>query len=215
MDRESKAKRAAILLPCIGADAYEIFETLDLSAEDKKDVDRVVKALEDHCIGETNVTYERYLFNQRVQQAGESFDAFFADLKRLIRTCDFGELQDSILRDRIVCGLRDETTRRKLLVTRKLDLKKAIDVCKADETASQQLRTMSKATEQVNVARVSKREGRNRNRKRSQSREWNHDASKSRDGTAASRCTNCSSKYHDDTKRCPAKGQTCRKCGKV
>ena len=50
----------------------------------------------------------------------------------------------SILRDRIVCGLRDDSTRRKLLVTRKLDLKKAINVCKADERAAQQLRTMSK-----------------------------------------------------------------------
>lgn len=102
LERESKAKRAAILLSCIVTEAYEIFETLDLSAEDKKDVDRMEKALGDHCIGETNVTYERYLFNQRIQKAGESFDAFFADLRRLIRTCDFGELQDSFLSCAIV-----------------------------------------------------------------------------------------------------------------
>ena len=166
LERESKAKRAAILLSCIGADAYENFETLDFSAEDKKDVDRVIQALGDHCVGETNVTYERYLFNQRVQDTGESFDTFYADLKRRIRTCDYGELQDSILRDRIVCGLRDEATRRKLLVTRKLDLKKAVDMCKADETAAQQLRTMSKTTEHVHAARSSNRDGPNRNRNR-------------------------------------------------
>jgi len=59
LERESNARRAAILLSCIGADAYEIFETLDLSVEDKKEVDKVIKALRDHCVGETNVTYER------------------------------------------------------------------------------------------------------------------------------------------------------------
>ena len=48
------------------------------------------------------------MFNRRVQESGESFDAFFADLRRLVRTCEYGSLEDSILRDKIVVGVRED-----------------------------------------------------------------------------------------------------------
>ena len=50
-----------------------------------------------------------------MQQPGECFDDFLADLRKLVRTCEFGELRDSLIRDRIVIGIRDEPTRRRLL----------------------------------------------------------------------------------------------------
>jgi hypothetical protein len=58
-------------------------------------------AFEKHCIGEVNVTYERYNFNQRKQEIGESFDAFVADLRRLARSCDYGVVEESMIRDRM------------------------------------------------------------------------------------------------------------------
>jgi len=80
-------------------------------------------AFEAHCVGEVNVVYERYLFYKRKQENGETFDSFVAELRKLVKTCDFGAAEDSTVRDRIVMGIRDDTTRRKLLQTRKLDLK--------------------------------------------------------------------------------------------
>ena len=100
-------------------------------------------AFEAHCVGEVNVVYERYVFYKRKQENGETFDSFLAELRRLVKTCEFGAVEDSTVRDRIVMGIRDDTTRRKLLQTRKLDLKSAIDICRASESAMNQLRAMT------------------------------------------------------------------------
>jgi len=45
-------------------------------------------------------------------------------------------MEEYTLRDRIVIGIRDDTTRRKLLQVRELTLNQAIDVCMASEAAS-------------------------------------------------------------------------------
>jgi len=127
-------RRAAVFLACVGNDAYQLFQTLDFETdEDRQNIDKVIDAFERYCIGEVNITYERYVFNRRVQEVGETFDAFMADIRRLARSCEFGALEESILRDRSVIGVCDDATRRKLLQTRKLDLALAVDICKASE----------------------------------------------------------------------------------
>ena len=40
---------------------------------------------------------------------------FLSDLRKMARTCEFAQLEDSLVRDRIVIGIRDEPTRRRLL----------------------------------------------------------------------------------------------------
>ena len=128
---ENVKKRIAVFLACAGPDAQELFETLDLTDEARETFDTVVDAFKTHCIGIANVTYERYVFNRRSQEDSESFDAFVADLRRLVKTCDYGTLEDSIITDRIVIGIRDDSTRKKLLQKRQLDLQSASDICVA------------------------------------------------------------------------------------
>ena len=48
-------------------------------------VTKISEGIDRYCIGETNVTYERYVFNQRVQQPGESMDDFVVDLRKLAK----------------------------------------------------------------------------------------------------------------------------------
>jgi hypothetical protein len=76
-------KRAAVFLACIGTAAYGIFRTFKFDEDqDRAKVDKIKEAFEKHCIGEANVTYERYVFHQRVQQPGESFDDFLPTCER-------------------------------------------------------------------------------------------------------------------------------------
>ena len=89
-----------------------------------------MEAFEKHGIGEANVMYERYSFHQRVQQSGECFDDFLCDLRKMARTCQFEQLEDSLIHDQIVIGIRHEPTRRRLLQQKKLSLSDAIDACK-------------------------------------------------------------------------------------
>ena len=120
--------------------------------EEKTDIDKVIELPDAYFIGETNEIYEAYLFNQRVQEVGESFDAFLTALRSLAKTCNFGAMQDRMIRDRVVVGIRDNGTRKKLLAENKLTLNKCIDICRASETTSKQLKEMSHAEEVSAIA---------------------------------------------------------------
>lgn len=60
------------------------------------------------------VISERFKFNKRNQKEGESVNSYVVELKRLSTHCEFGTFLLKALRDRLVCGLRSETTQKKL-----------------------------------------------------------------------------------------------------
>lgn len=161
---QTTQKRAAVFLACVGTEAYEIFQTMEFEDDnDRADIDKIVDAFQKYCVGEVNVTYERYLFNKRTQNASETFDNFLSDLRRLVKSCDYGNVEECILRDRIVVVASDNSTRRKLLQKRNLDLNEAIDICKASELASKQLRAMS-SPDEVNALKPSYKRSTSRSR---------------------------------------------------
>ena len=144
VDKEEKDCQAAIFIACIGTDAYDIYSTMEFATEaDRNDPDKLIEAFENHCIGELNEVYERYIFHRRQQEPGESFDVFVGDLRRLAKTCEYGAVEESAIRDRIVLGIRDDATRKKLLQTRKLDLTKAIDICRSSEATTRQMKAIT------------------------------------------------------------------------
>ena len=59
-------------------------------------------------------TYERYRFNKCDQKEHETIDAYVTSLRTLAKTCNFGQLENDLIRDRVVMGIRDNTTRKKL-----------------------------------------------------------------------------------------------------
>ena len=144
----TEKKQAAIFLASVGSAAHSVFRTFKFESEsDKSKLNKIIESFENYCVGEANVTYERFLFHQRVQQTGEAFDEFLADLRKLAATCEFSSLEDSLIRDRIVIGIRDDATRRRLLQIKKLSLADTIKACKASEATSRRLRVMGGAGE--------------------------------------------------------------------
>ena len=55
------------------------------------------------------------MFNTRNQHAGETIDQYVTDLQTEARTYEFAELKDSLIRDRIVCGIACDKTQSRLL----------------------------------------------------------------------------------------------------
>ncbi len=53
-----------------------------------------------------------YIRHTRVQ-GPENIDSYITDLKN--KDCEFKELHDSLIRGRIICGIRDDTVRARLL----------------------------------------------------------------------------------------------------
>ena len=52
-----------------------------------------------------------------------------------------------MIRDRIECGIRDDSVRRRLLREADLTLEKAIDVCRANEITSSQVKMLNEEVE--------------------------------------------------------------------
>ena len=135
LNTQSRDLHTATLLTCIGPDVLEIYDGLPFAnTEERTQIDKVVELLDAYFIGETNEIYEAYLFNQRVQEIRESFDSFLTALRSLAKTCNFGSMQDRMIRDRVVVGVRDNGTRKKLLAENKLTLNKCTDICRASES---------------------------------------------------------------------------------
>ena len=100
--------------------------------------------MDGHILGQTNETFERYKFNTRAQHPDETTDTYVASLKNLQKTCNFCDcLQDSLLRDRIVFGVKDGNTRKRLLQEHNLDLRKCIDIRRTYENTASQLKVIA------------------------------------------------------------------------
>ena len=81
-EKESKF-RVATFITCIGAEALEVHNGLPFRSEDdKQDINIVLDLWNSHCIGQTNIIYERYRFNNRNQESHESIDVYATVLPR-------------------------------------------------------------------------------------------------------------------------------------
>ena len=139
-----KSLRTATLLTCIGSDALDEYEGLEFDSEDdKQDIDIVLQKLQRYCIREAHEIYERYQFIKRDKEPSESLDAYVTALRTLAKTCNFGVLENSLIRDRIVIGIRDNQTRKEAPKVSKFTLKECIDICRSYETSSQQLKEIN------------------------------------------------------------------------
>ena len=107
------------------------------------DMDFVLRTLETHFMGSVNVTYKRYVFNQRNKQDSETFETYLTVLRQLVRTCNYQKMTNELLRDRLVCGIKEDSIRKVLLQKRNLTLPEVIDICKSAEIASTRLKSMA------------------------------------------------------------------------
>ena len=78
-------------------------------------------------------------FFKRNQNKGESLYAYI----KLSETCAFGDLRESLVRDRLVYGIRDGQVREKLLEKRQLDLDKCIEILKSSELTHHKAKEIS------------------------------------------------------------------------
>ena len=147
LNKENMEIRVATLLSCIGSNAMDIYDGFPMSEEQRKQIPDILRAFENYCIGETNETYERYVFNSRNQQEGESVEKYIAELRRLAKSCNFDTLEDNLIRDRVVMGVRCDITRRKLLQEGKLTLQKATTIARAMEVTKGQMTRIKKGGE--------------------------------------------------------------------
>jgi hypothetical protein len=106
-DKKSHAVKIAILLNFIGEEGLEVYNTFAIpQAAAQKCVlfESVMHAFDEYCNPKKNELLERCNFNRQKLEEGEPFDHFLTDIKMLVKSCDYGDQEDKILRDQIVFG---------------------------------------------------------------------------------------------------------------
>ncbi|UYV66194.1 K02A2.6-like [Cordylochernes scorpioides] len=202
---DSLPRRVAACIAVRGKEAYNIFEHLDLSDEQRNNSDEIINALTHHFTPKINIIYERSIFNQTNQETNESIEQYICRLRKLSSTCNYGAMTEEMIRDRLVLGIIDKQTKRQLISDPQLTLQKAIDVCKANESANKQIENLTKNTqEEVNKLNIRKKTV-NQNKKSS------HEPNKMKKNIP---CRYCATFHEHNRQKCPAWNQTCRKCNK-
>ncbi|KAK3749295.1 hypothetical protein QZH41_007558 [Actinostola sp. cb2023] len=103
METQTEEYRMAFFLYSIGTEAIKTYNSFDMTDETHRNLSEIMKEFDKYAIGETNETYERYIFNRRDQKEEENIDRYVAELRTLAQSCGFCKcLNDSLIRDRIV-----------------------------------------------------------------------------------------------------------------
>ena len=72
----------------------------------------ILTKMEEFCVGAVNEIYERYIIISRAQESGDSFDTYLSSVRTVAKTCNYGALNDDLIRDRIVIGIKSDSIRK-------------------------------------------------------------------------------------------------------
>ena len=200
LDTKPKDIQVAMLESHLGEEALRIYDGLPFdSTPQDRTMEEILVAMKNYAVGKENESYERFIFRTKYQEENETFNDFYASLRKLSGSCNFcAQCRDSEIRDQIVIGIRNADTREELLKINPLNLQKCVDVCKAAESAvshSQQYLHRMEGT----VHKVA---------------EKTQPQAASSQPRPAKTCKFCGRTHEMKIAFCPAFGKTCSKCGK-
>ncbi|CAB4009629.1 Hypothetical predicted protein, partial [Paramuricea clavata] len=188
-------------------DVYDTF--VWTAVGDDKKIAKVLEKFDEHYEPRKNVTYERYIFFTRAQETCETIDQYVTTLKRLSDTCEFGTLRNTLTKNRIVLGVKNQKIRERLLREPDLTLDKSLDLVRAAERTEMHIKVINDGSA-VHGINHKKSKFNERN-----SQEENSKKSNRTENSLTSEvfnCRNCGTKHKG--KECPAYGKTCHRCRK-
>lgn len=143
LDKKERDVQTSILLHVIGEKCREVYEQFpDEPTSTSITVELLLKKFDDFFTPKKNLTIERHKFFTRNQQEHETVDQYAFDLNKLATSCEFEKLKDDLIKDRLICGLREDTLRERLLRVPDLTLKKTLDMCTVAEISRAQASTV-------------------------------------------------------------------------
>ncbi len=197
-------KKQAIFLSVIGARSYKLLSSLVAPTKPgDKTYDQLVSALTNHYSPAPSEIVQRFKFNSRFRQPGESVATYVSELRSVAQNCKYGAALDEMLRDRIVCGIGDDRIQQRLLSEKELTLQKAQELALGLETAAKNVRELQSAKNRQaeQLHRVSP--GRSRSL-----------GGGSQTGGMTRSCFRCGNPSHVPS-QCRFKNARCHNCGKV
>ncbi|KZR99331.1 Uncharacterized protein APZ42_004837, partial [Daphnia magna] len=153
--------------------------------------DEILDQIADYVRAKRNIALDRVAFEECHQTNTESFEDFYIRLRRLADAADLcATCVDARVTTRIMAGIRDTETKRKLLaLTPFPPAQQAINMCRSEEAARMNERSLS------NQSAI------------------NHVRPHQRNEATAAACGSCGRNNHRPREACPATGKTCHNCG--
>ena len=142
------AKKRAVFLSVIGASNYKLLSSLVAPAKPgEKEYSALVDKLTEHFTPAPSEIVERYKFHTRFRKSGESVAAFVSELRSIAKFCNFGETLETMLRDRIVCGINDAVIQCRLLSEKDLTFKTTLELAQSMESAAKNLKELNDSSQ--------------------------------------------------------------------
>lgn len=215
LDSKEEEYQVNSLVYAMGDKADDILATLGLSADDIKKYKAVKEAFDKYFICKYNVIYERARFNKRCQEPGESAEAFISAVYKLAEHCQYGLLQDEMIRDRLVVGIRHNGLSEKLQMDRELTLEKAVTTIRQHEEIKKQQHIVretnitDKKEANVDLLKFKKQSYKDTQTRKTAYGKGQKDFQKGRKS-----CGRCGKAPAHSLNNCAAREAECRKCRK-
>lgn len=198
----AKVKQKSVLISVIGSKTYKVLRNLcHPKLPSELTFDELKEILQKHFEPDPVIIAERFRFHRRNQKSAETVAEYLVELRRLATTCKFGTFLEEALRDRFVCGLSSETTQRRLLAKKDLDLKTATDLAVAMEIANSD--TLIIKGEMPAINKVQQGRGST----------TSHKPGRHSKANKTNKCFRCGAIHDPNT--CKYKNATCNFCKKV
>uniref|UniRef100_A0A6P7HD20 Uncharacterized protein LOC114347140 n=1 Tax=Diabrotica virgifera virgifera TaxID=50390 RepID=A0A6P7HD20_DIAVI len=209
ISKKAHETQCAQLLTLIGDEGMRIYNTFTFLEEEKNNLEVLLTKYDNHFTPKKNLIYERHQLLTSKQTEFENIEQFSVRVKNISLHCELGELRESLVKDILICGIKSNEIREKLLqddlVTLEEVIKKAVYIEKTKERNMAISSYMEPGTSDLNVDKV------NKNPSRDVSGESRQKFATQRQGNNNQECKKCS--YKHDFRKCPAFGKICATCG--
>ena len=197
----SETVKVNYLLLWSGSTGQDIADTFEIAEEDEGKLAPYIAGFASYAKPRSNFRVARFRLLGSAQQPGESVDSYVKNLRQLLAQCDYEmEERETILVDVFIFGLHLKSVQSSLLKEGKaLTIDEALRVARTEEATRQH----------VDIIRGGNREDRTVDRiqaitPRRQQKKFE---------PPSRQCGNCGRQHEYGC--CPAKGQTCKACGKT
>ena len=206
--KEDDERQVSTLLYCLGEEADDVLTSTNITGDSRKKFADVLEKFNEFFKVRKNVIFERARFNQRCQGETETAEQFITSLYNLATDCEFGELKEQLIRDRIMVGIRDSSLSTKLQMDPNLTLENAKRLVRQQEAVRGYQAILSKPEltpiQTFSSRRPAKRHG------NSHSRQSQATTPRPQQGQ---KCSYCGKGPHPK-QSCPARQVICHKCNK-
>ena len=152
-----------------------------------------------------NTIFEQARFNRRCQGEDETAEQFITSLFALPDNCNYGDLRDEFIRDRLVVGIKDAALSEHLQIDADLTLDRTMKAVRQREAIQEQQTVLNKAEASTDTPDKLDSVG--------TKMKFKHPPRKSTSKAEFKSCSRCGKAYHNRDK-CPAKDVACHKCQK-